>query len=262
MARRGVRTTVTQPAWTPSTSSRCSSSSREHGLEPDGLIGPRTRGALRAERHRAASADDNAGSTVDGDGSGDAVDVTDEDAVRAFQREQRLAEDGVVGPQTRGAIALLRRVLVIDLTDPDQVRAFQREHGLEASGVIDRTTQVMLRTARIAKAEREGVHGALPLDVDSASDSSIRHFQEAIGIEADGVIGPTTRGALLAARHVRWTTADVDVTDPDQVRAFQRARGLVADGTVGPATMRALRAAREGLDDRGAAGTDGARPDG
>jgi MFS family permease/peptidoglycan hydrolase-like protein with peptidoglycan-binding domain len=213
---------------------------QEHGLEGDGLIGAATRGALQAARHSA-----------EGDGADELVDVTDAGAVRAFQREHGLAEDGVVGPQTRGALAFLRRALVIDLTDPDQVRAFQREHGLASTGVIDRRTQVTLRTERVAAAEREGAHGELPVDVDPADPDTIRRFQEAVGIEADGIIGPTTRGALLAARRLRWTTAGVDLTDPDAVRSFQHECGLPDDGVVGPATMRAVREARDGLDGRG-----------
>ncbi len=64
------------------------------GLEPDGDIGPETRGALTAARHRR---DRCAG-----------LDVVDEDAVRRFQEAIGIHADGVVGPVTREAMRAVR----------------------------------------------------------------------------------------------------------------------------------------------------------
>lgn len=51
------------------------------------------------------------------------------------------------------------------------------------------------------------------------SKQTISAVQARLGIEADGIIGPSTRGAL---------------------RRFQRSNGLKADGLLGPRTLRAL----------------------
>lgn len=54
-------------------------------------------------------------------------------------------------------------------------------------------------------------------------EGSVREVQRALGLRADGILGPRTVAAL---------------------RAFQRRHGLAADGVVGPATWAALRAKR------------------
>lgn len=48
---------------------------------------------------------------------------------------------------------------------------------------------------------------------------SVKRIQKALGIKADGIMGPKTRRAI---------------------KRFQKANGLKADGIVGPATLRAL----------------------
>jgi peptidoglycan hydrolase-like protein with peptidoglycan-binding domain len=62
--------------------------------------------------------------------------------------------------------------------------------------------------------------GAIAQDAGPAAVSSPTvALQKALGVAADGIIGPQTRGAILR---------------------FQRAHGLVADGIAGPATLAAL----------------------
>jgi hypothetical protein len=53
----------------------------------------------------------------------------------------------------------------------------------------------------------------------SLSTAKIAAAQRALGVDADGVVGPQTKRAA---------------------RRFQRTRGLVADGVIGPQTLRAL----------------------
>jgi N-acetylmuramoyl-L-alanine amidase len=109
---------------------------------------------------------------------------------------------------------------------------------------------------------------------DAACELAVREFQQSRGLTADGLVGPETWRALVAARWrlgdrvLSWSLADPPVGDdvhalqerllemgyapgrPDGVfgrrttealRAFQREVGVAPDGTFGPETMRALR---------------------
>jgi hypothetical protein len=53
----------------------------------------------------------------------------------------------------------------------------------------------------------------------AVAGADVRAVQRALGVEADGIVGPVTRAAI---------------------RSFQRRNGLAADGVVGPLTLRAL----------------------
>jgi N-acetylmuramoyl-L-alanine amidase len=108
---------------------------------------------------------------------------------------------------------------------------------------------------------------------DAACELGLREFQQARGLTADGVVGPETWRALVAARWrlgdrvLTWSPVDpmvgddvhslqerllemgYDVTRADGVfgprtaaalSAFQREVGVRPDGTFGPVTMRAL----------------------
>jgi N-acetylmuramoyl-L-alanine amidase len=109
---------------------------------------------------------------------------------------------------------------------------------------------------------------------DAACELALREFQQARGLTADGIVGPETWRALVAARWrlgdrvLTWAVTDpmvgddvhtlqerllemgYDVGRADGVfgsqtaaalSAFQREVGVPADGTFGPTTMRALR---------------------
>ena len=115
-----------------------------------------------------------------------------------------------------------------DLSDPTHVRA-----SLEASRI--RRSLVAIRRGR-ERAGRRGVvlaelgatlvsSGALAqtagqsTPATAASVDTVTAVQAKLGVAADGVYGPVTRGA---------------------VRRFQRSQGLTVDGIVGPQTLRAL----------------------
>ena len=81
-----------------------------------------------------------------------------------------------------------------------------------------------------------GAGGALaaPGDTDSPSTDTVKAAQRALGVKADGVVGPKTKRAI---------------------RRFQREEGLEVDGLLGPDTLRAL-----GVTTGDEEGTSGADP--
>lgn len=94
-----------------------------------------------------------------------------EGAVRDFQRKKNLTVDGVVGPQTWQALF----VTVRQGDSSDAVSALQ---GQFASRGVD--------------VEIDG-------DFGSQTAEAVRDFQQEKGLAADGVVGPQTWAALLAA---------------------------------------------------------------
>jgi MFS family permease/peptidoglycan hydrolase-like protein with peptidoglycan-binding domain len=220
---------------------------REHDLEPDGMIGPRTMGAI------ATAADPSEGY----DAAVLGFDVTDADSVVAFQERAGITADGVIGPETRGALAAAHLLLGVDAGDAASARSFQEEFGLAADGVIGPETQAAMRAVT---AER-GLDDRL--DVDPTDARSVRPFQELLELEErDGSIGPATRGALATLRAERERTLGTDVTDPDQLRALQRALGVPESGQVDEETRASLRVdvARRAADANGRNAEDAARP--
>lgn len=110
-------------------------------------------------------------------------------AVTRVQRALRIAADGIFGPQTRRA-----------------VRAFQKRHGLLVDGIVGPQTRRALFDR--APAEQRFIRAWWVVPV-----------QRALGVPADGLYGPVSRGA---------------------VRAYQKRNGLIVDGVVGPQTLGAL----------------------
>jgi peptidoglycan hydrolase-like protein with peptidoglycan-binding domain len=86
-------------------------------------------------------------------------------AVRAFQTAKGLGVDGIVGPQTWGALA-------------PTVRA-------GSSGDAVRALQVELNAKRRLSLPVNG-------SFDAATDTAVRNFQTHAGIGVDGIVGPTT----------------------------------------------------------------------
>jgi peptidoglycan hydrolase-like protein with peptidoglycan-binding domain len=91
-------------------------------------------------------------------------------AVRNFQAAKGLAVDGIVGPNTWGALAVtIRR---------------------GSSGAAVSALQVQLNEKRSAGLAVDGVFG-------SGTEAAVRAFQSHAGIGVDGVVGPTTWRNLL-----------------------------------------------------------------
>lgn len=103
-----------------------------------------------------------------------------EHAVRAFQRDHGLKEDGIVGPRTSGAIRvqpLADGVLRHRETGPD-IRGLQQ--GLNGLGYTD----------------RDGKPLALDGNYGLNTEHAVRAFQRDHGLKVDGIAGPLTLEAV------------------------------------------------------------------
>jgi len=122
-------------------------------------------------------------------------------------------------------------------------RSLRRSHGRRQAAIARRRRLLRSRCSAFAAAvglmvvsagALAGTGGALP--GEALSEDTISAVQRALGVEADGVLGPVTRRAI---------------------KRFQKAHDLKADGLLGPQTLKALgielesaRASSAGLDPR------------
>ncbi len=99
-----------------------------------------------------------------------------EAAVQGFQTADQIQVDGVVGPQTWGALI----IVVASGSTGDAVRGVQEEFRFRnLSGQSGRGLAV------------NGVFGPM-------TTAAVRGFQQAIGITTDGIVGPLTWRALVS----------------------------------------------------------------
>jgi len=123
--------------------------------------------------------------------------------VRALQRALGIPADGHFGRQTERA-----------------VRAFQRAHGIPATGFVGPLTTAALKLQPGAPSNAAaGPQTPATTTPASLTSDLTRAMQRALGVSADGVIGPLTRAAI---------------------RTFQAAHGLPATGQPDAATLQAL----------------------
>ena len=122
-------------------------------------------------------------------------------AVRAFQRERGLSEDGEVGPVTWSAL------VDATFTLGDRLLYLRRPyfHGADV-----RTIQGALNALGFACGEHDGIFGTF-------TERAVREFQANTGLPADGIVGPDTVRAVASLRHV-W--ADKTPTTPSGLRAM------------------------------------------
>jgi peptidoglycan hydrolase-like protein with peptidoglycan-binding domain len=146
---------------------------RSRGLEVDGIVGPRTRAALLG-------------------GQGE-MRIVHAWWVKPVQRALHVHVDGDYGPVSRAA-----------------VRDFQRRHGLEVDGVVGPQTLGALGIGRtkLHKVQHHYIRAwwvaplqrALDVPVDGVygpvTRAAVRAFQRHHGLEVDGVVGPQTLAAL------------------------------------------------------------------
>lgn len=138
-------------------------------------------------------------------------------AVVAFQRENGLPADGMVGPATRSALQAPAAPASPEPSHEAPVghhAADGHDHGDDHTGEQD--------AARGAVATLKGATADGKLIRAGATGPEVLEIQKLLGLGPagqTGVLGPTTA---------------------DEIKRFQRENGLSADGVVGPSTMAAL----------------------
>jgi lysozyme family protein len=121
-------------------------------------------------------------------------------AVRAFQSDHGLDEDGEVGPLTWAALV----DATFTLGDRLLYLRYPYLHGEDV-----RAAQAALSSLGFATGEVDGIFGAF-------TERAVRDFQSNTAIAADGVVGPETVRALEGLRHA-W--AGRSVQPPSELRA-------------------------------------------
>lgn len=201
----------------------------DRDLPADGVIGDRTRSAIGDVRSDPARAASDAAASSE-------PDPFDGQSVRAFQRERGLADDGVIGEQTRDAILWEREhELDVDPASPAAIRAFQRSHRLREDGVLGPDTQAAMRAARSerepadpkARSDRYGAAGGQEPLFDPADAEQIRRFQREHGLEPDGVLGEATQTAIRSVRAERRALREAHSQREDREPLAARALSLV-----------------------------------
>jgi peptidoglycan hydrolase-like protein with peptidoglycan-binding domain len=106
-------------------------------------------------------------------------------AVKAFQASRGLTADGVIGPQSRRALAAVLSVSEFsEALDPTARILRPGDRGDDVKAI-----QALIKTAGFDPGPADGIYG--PNTAAAVSD-----FQRAAGIGVDGKVGPVTRRAL------------------------------------------------------------------
>jgi N-acetylmuramoyl-L-alanine amidase len=116
---------------------------------------------------------------------GPAFDEQVEQAVKSFQQRRGLLVDGVVGHHTYAVLDGARWTL------GDRVLRYVPEYFVEGDDVV--ALQSRLAELGFTPGKVDGIHGP-------ATDAAVRAFQAALGLEADGTVGPETMRAFAGLR--------------------------------------------------------------
>lgn len=142
------------------------------------------------------------------------------DAVRAVQAKLGVSATGTFGPATARA-----------------VRAFQRRNGLTVDGIVGPQTAraLGLTSGPAGGRERAGLRTVSSPSSGALDRATVRALQRAVGVRADGVVGPRTRAAI---------------------RRAERRLGLEADGRPDARLLAALGVGADGAPDGSAPAED------
>ncbi|HLI32386.1 MAG TPA: peptidoglycan-binding protein [Solirubrobacteraceae bacterium] len=191
-----------------------------HGLEVDGIVGPKTSRALASARASSRSglsekqaimlAQAALHISVDG-----VFGPETEGAIRAFQQQAGIHVDGALGPETWSALHVNGELIIYPpasaLPKPKPAPQPPVSGGgggstaPEAHGAVAHTAAVSYQTSAPAPSHPTGnpvraLQEALHLPVDGEfgpeTEAAVRRFQEEHGLEVDGVVGPQTWAAL------------------------------------------------------------------
>jgi peptidoglycan hydrolase-like protein with peptidoglycan-binding domain len=127
---------------------------------------------------------------------------------------EKLDVDGIIGKNTRAALV-----------------RFQRLQGLAQSGDVDRATQTALLQSALEwlqQAELFAEKGTL----DDHTSEELQRYQRRVGLDADGVFGPNTRGAMLSSLRAGEPLEREDEAGAPQITTAP----TTATTTSGPAT--------------------------
>lgn len=217
----------------------------QRGLDPDGVVGPRTQAAILAvRRERGESSPDPALLGVD---------PADETAIRELQKQVGLPGTGAIDAMTRGAVRVLQHPGLIDQADSAAIAAFQGRNDLAVTGRLDERTGAALQAVRTHDPDTQSdptrtdpVRTANNLDV--TDKSSISRFQRSVGLRSNGVLTEETAGALRTLRSLHLVDglfagqqSERCSLEPNAVRAFQEQHGLEPSGKIDEPTQQAMR---------------------
>jgi peptidoglycan hydrolase-like protein with peptidoglycan-binding domain len=188
-------------------------------------------------------------------------------AVVAFQRENGLSPDGIVGPNTMSALQARSAPAAAPATQPAApatqpvgpeptpiAQGDERQAGVAAATSLRDATAGgnLLRAGASGAAVTEvqrllGFEGAaLTGTLDAATVAEVKHFQQDQGLAVDGVIGPSTMSAMLragASKAIEGGTIFEPGDVGPGVLALQQALGMGPEGQTGdfgPTTRAAL----------------------